>query len=67
MKKRPDVTSHNAIFEAILEKLNEDALYPLTFTDIVKICGERAFVALYPEREDELNGLPRKRYNRIDF
>lgn len=67
MKTRPDVTSHNAIFEAIRQKLNEDALYPLTFTDVVKICGERAFIALYPERENELSGLPRKRYEPIDF
>ena len=65
--KRIDITSHSDIFEAIRQELNKDALYPLTLTTVVKLCGERAFSKLFPDRVGELHGLPRQRYEKIDF
>jgi hypothetical protein len=40
---RPDLTSHSEIISEIRGKINEDALYPMSDTDIVKIAIEKMF------------------------
>jgi len=64
---RPKLNSHEDIFLAIQEELNKNAVTSLNLTTIVKICGERAFLSLFPDRKNELLGLQRQRYEKIDF
>ena len=40
---RPDLTSHAEMIEALRAMLNQDALYPLSDTDVVKIAVEKMF------------------------
>ena len=40
---RPDLTSHAELVAALRKAINEDAGYPLSDTDIVKIAVEKMF------------------------
>jgi len=63
---RPDLTSHAAVIEQIAERVNSEALYQLSQTDIVKLALERMWITAYPERELP-KGLKRKKYIRLQF
>lgn len=63
---RPDLTSHLELIEQIAERVNAEALYKLSQTDIVKLAIERMWKTAYTERELP-KGLKRKKYIRLQF
>lgn len=63
---RPELTSHEQIAIEICQKTNEEALYQLTETDIVKLALERMWKDAYPDKELP-RGLKRKKYIRLQF
>lgn len=65
-KVRPDLTSHIALISDILHKVNEEALFALSVTDIVKLAIERMWLSAFPG-EKLPDGLKRKRYIRLQF
>jgi len=65
-KVRPDLTSHAGLIEQIAVRVNDEALYQLSHTDIVKLALERMYKTAYPERELP-KGLKRKKYIRLQF
>lgn len=63
---RPDLTSHFSLVLDILSKVNEEALFALSATDIVKLAIERMWLSAFPG-ENLPAGLKRKRYVRLQF
>jgi hypothetical protein len=65
-KWRPDLTSHEQIAQDVAAKVNAEALYQLTETDICKLALERFWRDAHPGEELPA-GLKRKRYIRLQF
>lgn len=63
---RPDLTSHIELLLEIVAKVNEEALYSLSVTDIVKLAIERMWLSAFPGRALP-TGMKRKRYIRLQF
>lgn len=61
---RPDLTDYLPYVEALRDKLNEDALYPMSLTDAVKISLERSVEKVIPQ---VVVNKKRKRYIKINF
>lgn len=66
MQKRPDLTSHQALIADLVEKVNSEAMFNLTDTDIVKLAIERMWKAAHPGEPLQKN-LKRKKYIRLQF
>ena len=63
---RPDLTSHEQLIKELTQKINDESLYSLSDTDIVKIAAERMWKQAFPDRELPKN-LKRKRYVHLQF
>jgi hypothetical protein len=61
---RPDLTDYEIYVEALTEKLNEDAIFPMSKTDAVKVAIEKAMDSLMP---DVVINKTRKRYIKLNF
>ena len=48
---RPDLSDYRIYIELLRDKLNEDALYKMSLTDVVKILIEQAVERNYPDVE----------------
>ena len=63
-KFRPDLTDYEIYVMALVDKLNERALYPMSKTDAVKLAIERACKTILP---DVVIKPKRTRYERLNF
>ena len=63
-KFRPDLTDYRVYVEFLVDKLNEDALYPMSKTDVVKILIEQKMAEIVP---DVVVNKKRKIYQRLEF
>lgn len=63
-KFRPDLSDYLVYVEALKDKLNESALYPMSLTDAVKIAVERSIEKVLP---DVIVNKKRKKYTRLEF
>ena len=63
-KFRPDLTDYLPYVEALRDKLNEEAIYPMSLTDAVKISVERSIEKVLPQ---VVVNKKRKRYIKLDF
>lgn len=63
-KFRPDVSDYEVYIMALVDKLNENALYPMSKTDAVKLAIEKACKNVLP---DVVIKPKRKRYERLEF
>jgi len=65
MKKlRPDLTSYRVYAETLLERLNQDSVYKMTVTDLIKLLIEKAMREYCP---DVVIKKERKPYIEINF
>ena len=66
MKKkfRPDLSEYEIYVLALVDKLNEKALYPMSKTDAVKLAIERACKTILP---DITIKPKRKHYEPLDY
>jgi hypothetical protein len=66
MKKkfRPDLSDYEIYVLALVDKLNEKALYPMSKTDAVKLAIERACKTVLP---DVVIKPKRKKYETLEF
>lgn len=63
-KFRPDLSDYLPYVEALRDRLNEDAVYPMSLTDAVKIVLERSVEKVLPQ---VVVNKKRKRYIRLEF
>ncbi len=63
-KFRPDLSDYEIYILALVDKLNEEALYPLSKTDAVKLAIEKACKSVLPDVEIKPR---RKKYIRLEF
>lgn len=63
-KFRPDLSAYEIYVLALVDKLNEDAAFPMSKTDAVKLAIEKACKSVLP---DVIIQPKRKRYVRLDF
>lgn len=63
-KFRPDLSDYEIYVLALVDKLNEESLYPMSKTDAVKLAIEKACKTVLP---DIVINPKRKRYIRLDF
>ena len=63
-KFRPDLSEYEIYVEVLLDKLNENSLYKMCKTDVVKIVIEKAMKEYCP---DVVIKPKRKRYIEINF
>jgi hypothetical protein len=61
---RPDLSAYEIYVLALVDKLNEDAAFPMSKTDAVKLAIEKACKSVLP---DVIIQPKRKRYVRLDF
>lgn len=61
---RPDISDYLPYVQALSDRLNKDALYTMSLTDVVKICIERAMQNYAPDVKIERT---RKKYERLKF
>ena len=61
---RPDLTDYDFLIMALVDKLNENAVYKMNRTDAVKIAIEKAVKAVLP---DVVVKPKRKRYIKFDL
>ena len=61
---RPDLTDYLVYVEALRDKLNEDAISPMSLTDAVKVCVEKAVEKMLP---DVVVNKKRRKYIKINF
>jgi hypothetical protein len=61
---RPQLTDYRVYVELLADRLNEDALYRMSLTDVVKILIEQKMVELVP---DVKIVRKRRKYIRLDF
>ena len=47
---RPDLTTHEEMVAALRSRLNENALYPMTTTDVCRIAIEKMFARAFPSK-----------------
>lgn len=52
---RPDLTDYAELIEAMTKEINENAMFPMSNTDIVKMCVERGFQSLFPDKKHIIN------------
>jgi hypothetical protein len=63
-KFRPDLSEYEIYILALVDKLNEQAVYPMSKTDAVKLAIERACKTVLP---DVIIKPKRKRYVTLEF
>jgi len=63
-KFRPDLTEYRIYVEFLADKLNEQSLYKMSLTDVVKILIEKKVEELLPDIVVKRN---RKVYQRLKF
>lgn len=63
-KFRPDLSDYEVYVLALVDKLNEHALFPMSKTDAVKLAIEKACKSVLP---DVIIKPKRKRYFRFDL
>lgn len=63
-KFRPDLTDYEVYIMALVDKLNENAVYKMSKTDAVKLAIEKAVKNILPEIVIKPK---RKRYIRLEF
>lgn len=63
-KCRPDLTEYRVYIEALLERLNEDSVYKMTVTDLMKLLVEKAMKNYCP---DIVVKSKRTRYETLRF
>ena len=61
---RPDLSDYLPFVQALADRLNADAMYAMSPTDVVKICIERTMQNYAP---DVVIERTRKKYERLDF
>jgi hypothetical protein len=61
---RPQLTDYRVYVELLADRLNEDALYRMSLTDVVKILIEQKMAELVP---DVKIVRKRRRYIKLDF
>jgi hypothetical protein len=61
---RPDLTDYLPYVEALRDRLNEEAVYPMSLTDAVKIAVERSIEKVLPQ---VVVNKKRKKYIRLEF
>jgi hypothetical protein len=61
---RPDLSDYEIYVLALVDKLNEKSIYPMTKTDAVKLAIEKACKTILP---DITIKPKRKRYVTLDF
>lgn len=61
---RIDLTDYRPYLELLRDKLNEDGVYRMSLTDVVKILIEQKMAAILP---DVVVNKTRKRYIQINF
>ena len=61
---RPDLTDYRVYVELLLDRLNEEALFKMSMTDVVKILIEQKMAELLP---DVVVDKKRRVYQRLDF
>jgi len=63
-KTRIDLTGYRVYLDVLTDKVNKDALYPMSMTDVVKMLIEKAMNDYCPDIEI----VPlRKRYYKLEF
>lgn len=63
-KFRPDLTDYRIYIELLVDKLNEDALYRMNKTDVIKILIEQKMAEFLP---DVVIDKKRTVYQRLKF
>jgi hypothetical protein len=61
---RPQLTDYRVYVELLADRLNEDALYRMSLTDVVKILIEQKMAELVP---DVKIVRKRRKYIKLDF
>jgi len=61
---RPDLSDYLPFVQALADRLNADAMYTMSLTDVVKICIERAMQNYATDVKIERT---RKKYEKINF
>lgn len=61
---RPDLSDYDVCVMALVDRLNQNALYPMSKTDAVKLAIERACKIVIPDFEIKPR---RKRYVTLDY
>ena len=61
---RPDLTEYRVYIELLADRLNEDALFKMNLTDVVKILVEQKMAEFLP---DVVVNKKRKIYQRLEF
>ncbi len=61
---RPDLTEYRVYIEILLERLNQDSVYKMSVTDLIKLLIEKAMKEYCP---DVVLKLKRKRYETWKF
>lgn len=61
---RPDLTDYRIYIELLADKLNQEALYRMSLTDIIKILIEQKISEVLP---DVIINKTRKRYIKLDY
>ena len=61
---RPDLTDYEIYVQTLVDKLNEEALFPMSKTDAVKLAVEKAVKELLPDVKIEKK---RKMYQILKF
>jgi len=63
-KFRPDLSDYEIYVMALVDRLNEDAMFKMSKTDAVKMCIEKAVKSVLP---DVVIKRKRKRYITLDL
>jgi hypothetical protein len=63
-KFRPDLSEYEIYVLALVDKLNEKSIFPMSKTDAVKLAIEKACKTILP---DIIIKPKRKRYIKLDF
>ena len=61
---RPDLSNYLPFIQTLADRLNADALYKMSLTDVIKICIERSMQSYAPDVKIERT---RKKYEKINF
>jgi hypothetical protein len=61
---RPDLTEYRVYIELLADRLNQDALFKMSLTDVVKILVEQKMAEILP---DVVVNKKRKIYQRLEF
>lgn len=61
---RPDLSDYLPCVQALADRLNRDAMYKMSLTDVVKIAIERSMQSYCP---DVVVNKTRRKYERLNF